>query len=66
MKFKNEYKKIADKILFSDEPITKQDLETLNLFNSEYLGRLLEMSDSELKRKLTEIITRQSVVIIGE
>ena len=66
MKFKNEYKKIAHKILFSDEPITRQDLETLNLFNSEYLGRLLEMSDSELKRKLTEIITRQSVVIIGE
>lgn len=62
MKIKPKYKKIATKILFSGEPITKEDLESLDMFNTSYLERLSALNDHELKRKLIDIISRETVI----
>lgn len=62
MKIKPKYKKIATKILFSDEPITREDLESLDMFNASYLERLSALNDHELKRKLIDIISRETVI----
>lgn len=62
MKIKPKYKKIATKIFFSGEPITKEDLESLDMFNTSYLERLSALNDHELKRKLIDIISRETLI----
>lgn len=45
----------ADK-LESTEPITKADLQSLNLYNDVYIDKLLNSGQAHLKRKMAAVV----------
>lgn len=50
---------LTDKLL-NDVPITKADIEALDLFNDHYIIMLMQ-DEQTMKYKLAEVLTRQSM-----
>lgn len=48
--------------LNAQEEITKNDLKTLGIFNDLYITKLLEAGQKNLREKLYEVLSRESII----
>lgn len=62
LEIKPQYKEIATKCLYTNERITREDIESLNLFNTHHITKMMELNQRELTLLILDIITRKSVV----
>lgn len=62
LEIKAQYTKIATQILFSDRPVTRQDIESLDLFNSHHIDNMMQLEEGELSLLILDIITRKTEI----